>query len=174
MYGSGGIINPIAQILRQADTLQLTGLQADSLASMNRAYTVALDSIWNPVAKYLAELPEGYDQGEAYARYTEARKASVDQLVRLAPTIKSLLTEEQRRKLRRSSRATSTRATWRASAAAPPAAPAAGAFGGGFIGGGGARLHRRRLVAAASASSSATDPTRRHATLSLTALTSFP
>jgi hypothetical protein len=99
MYGSGGIVNPIAQMLRQSDTLELTGVQADSLASMNRAYTTALDSIWTPVAKYLAELGQHYDQGDAYAHYTDARKASVDLLITLAPTIKSLLTDAQRRKL---------------------------------------------------------------------------
>jgi hypothetical protein len=137
MYGTGGIVNPLGQLLRQADTLGLTGPQADSLATLNRAYTVALDSIWTPVAKYLAQLPERYDQGEAYARYTEARKASVDQLIRIAPIIRSLLTEEQRRRLPafiasyldvrylagiRSGTAGST---------------AGGAFGGAFIGGGG-------------------------------------
>jgi uncharacterized membrane protein YgcG len=92
-------VNPIAQMLRQSDTLELTGVQADSLASMNRTYTTALDSIWTPVAKYLAELGQHYDQGDAYAHYTDARKASVDLLITLAPTIKSLLTDAQRRKL---------------------------------------------------------------------------
>ena len=98
-YGSGGILNPMAQMLRQMDTLGLSGMQADSLASMNRRYTIRLDSIWSPVTKYLAELPEHYDQGEAYDRYTRARKASVDMLITLAPTINHLLTADQRRKL---------------------------------------------------------------------------
>jgi len=98
-YGSGGILNPMSQMLRQMDTLGLSGMQADSLASMNRRYTIRLDSIWSPVTKYLAELPEHYDQGEAYDRYTRARKASVDMLIKLAPTINALLTDEQKRKL---------------------------------------------------------------------------
>jgi uncharacterized membrane protein YgcG len=140
MYGSGGIINPLAQLLRQADTLGLTGPQADSLASMNRAYTIALDSIWSPVTKYLAGLPQQYDQSEAYARYTEARKASVDQLIRIAPAIKALLTDVQRRKL----------PTLIASYLEPrylagirsgtAGSTGAGAFGGGFIGGGGPQI----------------------------------
>lgn len=99
MYGSGGIMNPMAQLLRQSDTLELTGPQADSLATMNRAYTVRLDSIWAPAAKYLASVPEHYDQGEAFHRYTEARRASVDALIALAPRISALLTDEQKRKL---------------------------------------------------------------------------
>jgi hypothetical protein len=98
-YGSGGIMNPMAQILRNADTLELTEVQADSIAVLNRQYTIRLDSIWTPVAKYLATLPDHYDQGEAYDRYRTAREASVDALIRVAPTIEHLLTAEQRRKL---------------------------------------------------------------------------
>jgi hypothetical protein len=99
MYGSGGVLNPMSQLLRQSDTLELTGVQADSLASMNRRYTVRLDSIWSGVAKELAALPVNYDQREAYDRYKHAREASVDMLISLAPTINALLTPDQRRKL---------------------------------------------------------------------------
>ena len=98
-YGSGGILNPMSQLLRQGDTLKLTGPQADSLASMNRGYTVRLDSIWSPVAKVLAALPDEYDQSEAYGRYRHAREASVDLLIALAPRIRNLLTAEQKRML---------------------------------------------------------------------------
>src|SRR5258705_13585573 len=48
-YGSGGLMNPMAQILRSMDTLGLSGKQADSIASLNRRYTIKLDSIWTPV-----------------------------------------------------------------------------------------------------------------------------
>jgi hypothetical protein len=99
MYGTGGVLNPMAQLLRQSDTLELTGVQADSLASMNRRYTVRLDSIWSGVAADLANAPVDYDQGEVYGRYKHAREASVDLLIALAPTINDLLTPEQRRKL---------------------------------------------------------------------------
>ena len=99
LYGTSAIVNPMAQILRQADTLALSPRQADSLAVLNRAYAMALDSIWTPVAKYLAALPDRYDQGDAYERYKIAREATVDALIKLAPTIKSLLTADQWRKL---------------------------------------------------------------------------
>jgi hypothetical protein len=99
MYGTAGIPNAMAGILRQADTLKLTGKQADSLATLNRWYLIRLDSIWSPVSKYLAELPDRYDQGEAYARYKQAREASVDILIKLVPHIRGLLTPEQRRRL---------------------------------------------------------------------------
>ncbi|HEY9230121.1 MAG TPA: hypothetical protein VIP11_25945, partial [Gemmatimonadaceae bacterium] len=98
-YGSVSVMNPMAQILRNADTLELTGPQADSIAVLNRNYTIKLDSLWSQVAKYLAALPERYDQGEAYERYRSARQAGVDALMKVAPSIKSLLTEAQFRKL---------------------------------------------------------------------------
>ncbi|MEO8580392.1 MAG: TonB-dependent receptor [Gemmatimonadales bacterium] len=99
IYGSGGIPNPLAAILRQADTLELTGAQADSIATMNRRYVVSLDSIWSPVAKYLASLPDHYDKDLAYSRYQRARESSVDMLIRIVPDIRRVLTSEQRRKL---------------------------------------------------------------------------
>jgi rRNA maturation protein Nop10 len=99
MYGSGGVINPMAQILRQADTLSLSAVQADSIAVLNRGYTIKLDSIWSPVTKYLAALPDRYDQDEAYERYRVAREASVDALIKIAPTVKGMLTADQLRKI---------------------------------------------------------------------------
>jgi hypothetical protein len=99
MYGTGGFPNPMAQILRQQDSLHLTSQQADSIASLNRWYSVRVDSIWTPVAKYLSDLPSQYDQGAAYDRYLSARRASVDLLVELAPQVKQILTAEQLRKL---------------------------------------------------------------------------
>jgi hypothetical protein len=99
LYGTSAIVNPMAQILRQADTLSLTPRQADSVAVLNRAYAIVLDSIWTPVAKYLAALPDRYDQGDAYDRYKTAREATVDALIKLAPKINALLSPEQRWRL---------------------------------------------------------------------------
>lgn len=99
MYGGAGIPNAMAAILRQSDTLQLSGKQADSLATLNRWYLIRLDSIWTPAAKYLASLPEGYDQGEAYDRYRRARESSVDLLLKIVPDVRALLTPAQRRML---------------------------------------------------------------------------
>jgi len=99
MYGQGGVPNPMAQILRQQDSLHLTAPQADSIASINRWYSVRVDSIWAPVAKYLSDLPNRYDQDAAYDHYLAARRASVDLLAELAPSVKHILTAEQQRKL---------------------------------------------------------------------------
>jgi hypothetical protein len=98
-FGPIGITNPMAAILRQADTLELTSDQADSMAILNRKFSIKLDSVWTPVAKYLAALPDDYDQGEAYARYRQAREISVDALIAVVPTIKHLLTADQMRRL---------------------------------------------------------------------------
>jgi hypothetical protein len=99
MYGQGSLPNPMAQILRQQDSLHLTAQQADSIAAINRYYSVRIDSIWSPVAKYLSALPNQYDQGEAYEHYLAARHASIDLLSELAPRVKDILTAEQQRKL---------------------------------------------------------------------------
>ncbi|HEX6313693.1 MAG TPA: TonB-dependent receptor [Gemmatimonadaceae bacterium] len=99
MYGTGGLPNPIAQILRQSDTLKLSGLQADSLATMNRSYVIRLDSIWAPIAKEFAALPDTYNKKDVQDRYVAARRASVDLLLKLSPVIKQLLTQDQLRRL---------------------------------------------------------------------------
>jgi hypothetical protein len=98
-YGLGGLINPMAVILRASDSLHLTGKQADSIATLNRWYLVHLDSIWSPVVHAYAALPDRYSQSAAYGRYVRAREASVDLLIRLAPAISGVLTPAQRRKL---------------------------------------------------------------------------
>jgi len=99
MFGNGGIPNPLATILFQQDTLQLTSVQADSVATMNRQYIIALDRIWSPIVREFAELPDDYDHDAAYHRYIVARRQTVDLLRKIAPSAKALLTAEQVRKL---------------------------------------------------------------------------
>ena len=99
IYSTGSIPNPMAAILRQQDSLKLTSVQADSIAAMNRFYSIRNDAIWSPVAKYLADLPNDYDQSSAFDHYMQARKASVDLLMKIVPTVKDLLTADQKRKL---------------------------------------------------------------------------
>ena len=99
MYGSGGLINPMATILGQADSIGLTGPQADSLATLNRWYVVRADSIWTPVLRGFVALPDHYDDGAVYRRYRAAREAAVDLLMTLAPHVRGLLTASQRRRL---------------------------------------------------------------------------
>jgi len=97
--GANSITNPMAVILRQQDSLKLTAEQADSIASMNRRYNYRSDSLWAPVARYLATLPARFDQSEAYSRYLAARRKQVGMLMDVVPLITDLLAPEQRRKL---------------------------------------------------------------------------
>lgn len=94
---TSGIINPMQQLLQQADTLKLTRKQADSLATLNRYFVLRSDSIWNPVTKFLSELPDKYNHDAAFARYRDAREQTVDMLIKIAPGIKSMLTPTQYR-----------------------------------------------------------------------------
>ncbi|MGH7468951.1 MAG: hypothetical protein ACRENP_13435, partial [Longimicrobiales bacterium] len=97
--GSNSVSNPMSTILRSQDSLRLTALQADSIAAMNRRYTYRADSLWAPVAKYFATLPAQFEEGEAYSRYIQTRRAQVDMLMDIVPVVRDLLTPEQRRKL---------------------------------------------------------------------------
>lgn len=96
---SGGVFNPLSAILRNADTLQLTGLQADSLTFLNGQYARRIDAIWAPIVKQLAALPDRYDRDEAYATFVVGRRLTIDMLARLAPDVLTLLTPSQRRAL---------------------------------------------------------------------------
>jgi hypothetical protein len=98
-YSSGPVLNPLRQILSQADSMMLTRVQADSIASLNRWYTVRLDSIWTPIAKKFAEMPAPYSQDEAYDLYRQGREASVDLLIKVVPLVNGMLSSAQKRKL---------------------------------------------------------------------------
>jgi hypothetical protein len=99
MFGNGGIPNPMVAILRDQDTLKLTPAQADSIATLNRRYVIALDGIWSPLVKEFALLPDRFEHDEVYHRYIVARRRTVDLLKETSPKIKEILTEEQYRRL---------------------------------------------------------------------------
>jgi hypothetical protein len=99
LLGTTTIPNPMNMILQQQDSLKLTRRQADSLASLSYAFSLFADSVWTPVSNELALLPDGYDHGEAYRRYVSARERTVDFLLTLVPSAKSVLSPSQRRKL---------------------------------------------------------------------------
>ncbi len=97
--GTSAIPNPMAMIMAQESELKLTRGQADSLANLSRKFSVFADSVWTPVASYLATLPLEYSHGEAYQRYVLARERTVDFLLTLVPDANALLTASQRRRL---------------------------------------------------------------------------
>lgn len=61
-----------AMILQQSDSLLLSRDQSDALQKVRAAYRVRMDSVWNGLANYLADLPDQYDAHEAYARAENA------------------------------------------------------------------------------------------------------
>ena len=91
--------NPFEQMLRQQDSLGLSNDVADSIAMLNKTYGKVIDSIWTPVAKYLAALPDKFDLDEAYNHVRDAENKSLDQMAIYGPAAKQLLTAEQVRKL---------------------------------------------------------------------------
>ena len=91
--------NPFETMLRQQDSLGLSDAVADSIAILNKTYGKTIDSIWTPIAKYLAALPDKYDLDEAYDRVRSAENLMIDKMAIFGPTAKSLLTAEQIRKL---------------------------------------------------------------------------
>jgi hypothetical protein len=98
-FGLASIPNPMRLILNESDSLALTRAQADSLADLSKAYAAFADSVWMPVGRELAALPDNYSAGEAFARYSAARARTVDFLITLVPTVRNVLTASQRRRL---------------------------------------------------------------------------
>ncbi len=96
---SAGLVNPMAQILQQSDSLKLTRVQADSIATLNRWYVIKSDSVWTPLAREFAELPDRFNHDLAFNKYRRGREQTVDMLLRIVPEIKSLLSAEQYRLL---------------------------------------------------------------------------
>jgi hypothetical protein len=96
---NGSTPNPMTPILRQQDSLKLTSLQADSIAVINRNYTIKAEQIWGPIVKEFAALPDNYSHDAVYDRYIKARKATIDLMISFAPAVKGLLTDAQWRKL---------------------------------------------------------------------------
>ncbi|HEY4133401.1 MAG TPA: carboxypeptidase-like regulatory domain-containing protein [Gemmatimonadaceae bacterium] len=98
-FGLQSLPNPMRLILAQSDSLKLTRAQADSLADLSKAYAAFADSVWMPVGRYLAALPDNYSTGDAFSRYSAARAKTVDYLLMMLPQVKSVLTPAQTRRL---------------------------------------------------------------------------
>ncbi len=136
---SAGLLNPMAQILQQSDTLKLTRKQADSLATLNRWYVLKSDSVWAPIAREFAELPDRFNHDIAFNKYRKGREQSVDMLLRIVPEIKSLLSEEQYRLLPAQLAAFMDARSLRAIRSGTAGGGGGGGFGGGGGGGRGGR-----------------------------------
>jgi hypothetical protein len=98
-FGLQSIPNPMRLILAQSDSLHLTRAQADSLADLSKTFASFADSVWMPVGRYLAALPDYYSTGDAFARYSRARERTVDYLITIVPQVRDVLTPAQRRRI---------------------------------------------------------------------------
>ncbi|HEY4306333.1 MAG TPA: carboxypeptidase-like regulatory domain-containing protein [Gemmatimonadaceae bacterium] len=65
-----------AQVLQQTDSLLLSREQVEALQKARAEYRVHLDSIWSPLATYLAALPDVYDSRAAYRHAEDATDAA--------------------------------------------------------------------------------------------------
>jgi hypothetical protein len=86
-------------LLTQQTQLGMTRVQADSLATLSRVFSVFADSVWTPVAARFEKLPEAFSHGDAYHDYVLAREKTVDYLITLVPHANGLLTSSQRRRI---------------------------------------------------------------------------
>lgn len=136
---SAGLINPMAQILQQSDSLRLTRVQADSLATLNRWYVLKSDSVWAPIARDFAALPDRFNHDIEFNKYRKGREQSVDMLLRIVPEIRSLLTAEQYRMLPTQLAAFMDTRSLRAIRSGTAGGSGGGGMGGGGGGGGGGR-----------------------------------
>lgn len=93
-FGTGGIVNPTLMLLRNADSLKLTGAQADSIATLNRRYMIRLNQIWSPVSAFYVSRtdttgplspPPGSDP----------TRATIQALADIVHDVNALLTPEQ-------------------------------------------------------------------------------
>lgn len=98
-FGLQSIPNPMRLLLAQGDSLALTRAQADSLADLSKAFAAFADSLWLPVGRYLAALPNDYSTGDAFSRFADARARTIDHLISILPQVKAVLTPAQRRRV---------------------------------------------------------------------------
>jgi hypothetical protein len=96
-YSTSLVVNPMARILQSADPLKLSRQQADSIAKLSRGYTLFVDSLWAPIAKYMGSLPDKYDRDVAEAKFVDARIQAIDYLIKVVPKVSALLTKGQKR-----------------------------------------------------------------------------
>jgi hypothetical protein len=97
-YGTSAIMNPMILLLREADSIGLTGAQADSIATLNRTYSVQLSRLWRDVSAYYVSPPEIPNE-RSLNNGAMANRQTAQLLIGLLPALDRLLTPEQRARL---------------------------------------------------------------------------
>lgn len=89
------VAGPLPALMASADSLQLTQAQRDSLLALAQLHAAAMDSIYTPLAEYLAGLGDHYDIGEASDRVERARELATRRLLATTRAARAILTDEQ-------------------------------------------------------------------------------
>jgi beta-lactamase regulating signal transducer with metallopeptidase domain len=100
-FGTSDVVNPMMMLLREADSLNLTGQQADSIATLNRRYMIQLNRIWSPVSSFYAS-HQNWDGPPTLRPGSDPTRATIQALAEIVPALDGLLTPEQRRRVSRS------------------------------------------------------------------------
>jgi hypothetical protein len=92
------VADPFRALIGASDSLFLTAVQVDSLASAQQRYRTAVDSVWSALAHHLAALGDRFDQPDALRR----QEAATDEAweigrVMVRTVAEPLLTPLQRR-----------------------------------------------------------------------------
>ncbi len=89
------VAGPLPALMSAADSLGLTAGQRDSLLELAKRHAAVVDSIYTPLAEYLAGLGKEYDLGAAASRVENARDRATKQLLATTREARAILTDEQ-------------------------------------------------------------------------------
>jgi hypothetical protein len=96
---AAGLQNPFDQILRQMDSLGLTRDQADSLATLNRSYSRARDSLGREISRRFIDLPPSFDIDAVWRDAQPSYESFVTRWGEWGTRAKAILTPGQLAKL---------------------------------------------------------------------------
>jgi hypothetical protein len=94
------VFNPVGQLLGVKDSLTfITKDQLAALTALQRRIGAQQDSVWNPVAEWLAQQPKEYDRHAVIDRVYQAQLKMFDVVVAGMRDVKQILSTEQIREL---------------------------------------------------------------------------
>lgn len=91
--------NAALAVLRERDSLALSGEQVTALRQLNSAYVAQVAAIWTPFAEYLAGLKFSFMTPEALVRFKDTRTRAYRNAAALGASVRDLLTPDQIRQL---------------------------------------------------------------------------
>jgi hypothetical protein len=100
-YVSGSFGNLYESLLRMSDSLALSSVQVEQMQARDKFLRARIDSIYGPLADYLAALPLRYDASDALRRVKDANDGAWAAIYAEAPFLRQLFTPGQIRLLPR-------------------------------------------------------------------------